>query len=136
MPSSSRPASPATRRGRRRCADELDPLLVYGSTKRALARWVRRQAPSSAWAGAGIALNAVAPGIVRTPMTEPILAHAGAAELLTASVPMPFGGVAGPDAVAAAIAFLTAETTTAITGQLLFIDGGADCVARGDDVWR
>ena len=37
-------------------------LLGYPTTKRAIARWVRREAPTDAWAGAGIALNAVAPG--------------------------------------------------------------------------
>ncbi|MEV6909242.1 SDR family oxidoreductase [Amycolatopsis sp. NPDC051071] len=40
---------------------------AYGIAKRALNRWVRRAAATPEWAGAGIALNAVAPGVVDTP---------------------------------------------------------------------
>ena len=113
----------------------LDAVTEYASTKRALARWVRANAPSAEWAGAGIALNAVGPGIVRTPMTEPLLAEPSLAELLEAGVPMPLGGVADPSAIATVLAFLTDAATTHVTGQVLFVDGGADCVLRGDDVF-
>src|SRR5262245_21827202 len=54
-------------------AAEGKGVFVYPSTKRALARWVRRTAPTEPWAGAGIPLNAVAPGVVTTPMTAPLL---------------------------------------------------------------
>lgn len=114
----------------------LDPVTVYASTKRALARWVRSRAVTSEWAGAGIALNAVAPGVVRTPMTEPILADAGGRALLEAATPMPYGGVVDPDVVAGVVAFLADASTCGVTGQVVFVDGGADCVLRGDDVWR
>jgi NAD(P)-dependent dehydrogenase (short-subunit alcohol dehydrogenase family) len=110
-------------------------LMAYSSSKRALARWVRRQAPTPAWAGAGIALNAVAPGIVETPMTAPVLADEAMRELAEAAVPMPYGGHARPEHVAEAIAFLAAAETQRITGQVLFVDGGADTVLRGDDIW-
>lgn len=119
-------------------ADELaaiDPMRVYASAKRALARWVRATAPTDAWAGAGIALNAVAPGVVRTPMTAALLDDPVTAELLLATVPMPFGGVADPGAVADVLAFLAGPALAAVTGQTLFIDGGAECVRRGDDIW-
>jgi len=114
----------------------LDVVKTYGSTKRALARWIRANAPSAEWAAAGIALNAIAPAVIRTPMTEPLLADPGAAAMLTDSLPMPYGGVADPSAVAHILAFLVSPDTTTITGQIVFIDGGADCVLRGDDVWR
>ncbi len=42
---------------------------IYGTTKRALALWIRRNAAKPEWAGAGIPLNAIAPGVVETPMT-------------------------------------------------------------------
>ena len=115
--------------------EHLHAITVYASTKRALARWVRTRAPMPDWAGAGIALNAVAPGTIRTPMTQPLLDDPAFTDILDASVPMPFGGVAEPDAVAAAFAFLTAAGTARITGQVLFVDGGADCVLRGNDVF-
>jgi NAD(P)-dependent dehydrogenase (short-subunit alcohol dehydrogenase family) len=110
-------------------------LAAYPSSKRALARWVRRQAPTEAWAGAGIALNAVAPGIVQTPMTEPLFADEGMRALMADAVPMPYGGHARPEHVAELIAFLAAPTTARLTGQVVFVDGGADAVLRGDDIW-
>ena len=48
--------------------------LNYSSSKQAVARWVRRNALAERFVGAGITLNAVAPGLVLTPMTEPLLA--------------------------------------------------------------
>src|SRR5690606_38926115 len=108
---------------------------AYSSSKRALVRWVRRQAPSEAWAGAGIALNSVAPGIVRTPMTAPLLDDPGLAELLTSSIPMPFQGVLGPEALAHHLVALTDHDLCGMTGQTVFVDGGSDCVRRGDDIW-
>jgi NAD(P)-dependent dehydrogenase (short-subunit alcohol dehydrogenase family) len=113
----------------------VDPGVVYASAKRALARWVRRQAPTASWAGAGIPLNAVAPGVIRTPMTEPLLADAETARTLTHTVPMPLGGIADAAAVATVLAFLTSEELQSVTGQVLFVDGGADCVTRGDAVF-
>ncbi len=116
-------------------AAEGTGLLGYPSSKRAIARWVRRQAPTGEWAGAGIALNAVAPGVVRTAMTEPLLADDGMRTLVDEAVPMPFGGHARPEDVAEVIAFLAAADTVRLTGQVVFVDAGADAVLRGDDVW-
>lgn len=116
-------------------AEGLDAVTVYASTKRALARWIRAHAPLAEWGGAGIAVNAVAPGIVRTPMTEPILADPAGADLLAAATPMPFGGIATPEALARLVAFLAGPDCEVVTGQVIFADGGADCVMRGDDIW-
>jgi NAD(P)-dependent dehydrogenase (short-subunit alcohol dehydrogenase family) len=116
-------------------AASLDPVTTYGSTKRALGRWVRINAPLADWAGAGIALNAIAPAVIRTPMIAPILDNAETAPLLEEAMPMPYGGVAAPEMVAHLLAFLVSPDTKAITGQVFMIDGGADCVLRGDDIW-
>lgn len=110
-------------------------LMAYPSTKTAVARWVRRNAPTDAWAGAGIGLNAVAPGVVKTAMTAPLLADESMRELVAASVPMPYGGHCDPSDVAELIAFLASPATMRITGQIVFVDGGADAVLRGDDLW-
>lgn len=109
--------------------------LGYPSSKRALARWIRRHAPTEEWAGAGIGLNAVAPGVVLTPMVQPLLADPAMRVLVEEAVPMPYGGHAEPEDIATAIDFLTHPDTVHITGQVLFIDSGADTVLRGDDVW-
>lgn len=122
--------------GRVACGDVSEPMTVYASSKRALARWTRSNAPSPAWAGAGIALNAVAPGVIRTAMTAPMLSDEATAAGLLQTVPMPFGGIAEPEAVAYALEFLTSPDVHAITGHTLFVDGGADCVRRSDDIWQ
>lgn len=109
--------------------------LVYGSTKAAVARWIRRTAPTADWAGAGIPLNAIAPGTITTPMTAPLLADAGMREVVDASVPMPLHGHATAEQVAPLLDWLTAPDNTHVTGQVVFIDGGADAVLRGDGAW-
>lgn len=118
----------------RRSIDE-EPGLAYFTSKVALSRWVRRTAPTPPWAGAGIALNAVAPGTVETPMTAPLLSSEAGRELTDQAVPMPLHGHATPEAVATVLDFLTSAETTHVTGQVLFVDGGADAVLRGDAVW-
>ena len=110
-------------------------LMGYPSSKRALARWVRRQAPTEAWAGAGIGLNAVAPGIVQTPMTEGMLVDEQMRPMMDAAVPMPYGGYCEPRHVAELIAFLASGDVERLTGQVVFVDGGADAVLRGEDIW-
>jgi NAD(P)-dependent dehydrogenase (short-subunit alcohol dehydrogenase family) len=110
-------------------------VLVYPSTKRALARWVRRAAPTDEWAGAGITLNAVAPGVVLTPMTDSLLGDPVWRTIVDDAVPMPLGGYAEPEEIAAVLDWLTSVDNTKVTGQVLFVDGGADVVLRPDDVW-
>ena len=116
-------------------AAETEPILAYPSSKRALARWVRRAAPTADWAGAGIALNAIAPGIVQTPMIQALLDDPAGREMLDTGVPMPLSGHARPQQIVPALMFLTSAENTVITGQVLFVDGGADAMIRGDDIW-
>ncbi|GAC1368113.1 MAG: hypothetical protein NVSMB43_01200 [Pseudarthrobacter sp.] len=66
--------------------------LIYASTKLALSRWVRRQAATAEWAGVGIPLNAVAPGIIATPMTADLIGTEQERESLLKMVPMPLNG--------------------------------------------
>ena len=109
--------------------------LLYSSSKAALARWVRRTAITPEWAGAGIALNAVAPGVVLTPMTDALVHDPRMREVMDRAVPMSLNGYASPEAVAAPLAFLASPENTHITGQVLFVDGGAEATLRGDSVW-
>lgn len=106
---------------------------VYSSSKRAVTRWLRRTAPTAVWAGAGIPLNAVAPGTVATPM----IAHRTPEEqaALSAGRPMPLGGLAEAAEVAAAIGWFLREDNTKVTGQILFVDGGGEALLRGDEPW-
>lgn len=109
--------------------------LIYGTTKRALARWIRRNAASADWAGAGIPLNAVAPGVVETPMTADLTASAEARKAALQMVPMPLNGIFQPRDVGYLLSWLTSEENAHLCGQVVFIDGGSDVVIRGDSTW-
>lgn len=123
-----------------RYADELPPESVagaYGCSKRALNRWVRRVAPSAEWAGSGIALNVVAPGVVDTPAAAWIMSSPEARAAVEAAAPQPFGGFPGrPEWIAEIILWLACEANRFVTGQVLFADGGAEAAAIGDQHWR
>ncbi len=108
---------------------------VYPSSKRALSRWVRRAAISADYAGAGIALNAVAPGTVLTPMTEGLLSDPDTVKMVDASVPMPLNYHQKPESIAEVLIFLTSPENTHMAGQTIYVDGGADASLRGDDIW-
>lgn len=108
---------------------------IYSSTKRALSRWVRRQAATDDWAGASIPLNAVAPGVIATPMTADLLATEEAREHVMSMVPMPLNGVAEAGTVAHLLVWLGSEENTHLCGQIVYIDGGSDVVLRGEAVW-
>lgn len=112
-----------------------NPSMAYLTSKTALARWVRRTAPSQEWAGTGIALNAIAPGTVRTPMTAELLDAPGGIDMVDAAVPMPLSGHADAKDIAPLLEFLASADNTRVAGQVVFIDGGADAAIRGDSTW-
>jgi NAD(P)-dependent dehydrogenase (short-subunit alcohol dehydrogenase family) len=113
----------------RHLASQMSGQLVYGSSKLALARWVRRNATLSDWAGAGIRLNAVAPGAVRTPLLDGGLQHPDYGPAIR-NYPIPLGGFGRPEQVAAAIAFLLSSESSYCCGTILYVDGGTDAMAR------
>ncbi|WP_345205701.1 SDR family oxidoreductase [Fodinibacter luteus] len=108
---------------------------IYPSSKRALSRWVRRQAPTQRWAGCGIPLNAVAPGIVDTPMVADLFATPESAAAVDEMVPMPLGGHMAAEDAARLLVWMASEENTHVCGQTIYVDGGSDAVLRGDDVW-
>lgn len=116
-------------------ADEQTAGLIYASTKKAFAQWVRRAAPSPDWAGASIPLNAVAPGVIATPMTTEYTSTPEARKAILEMVPMPLNGIAEPIVVANLLAWLTSEENSHLCGQVVFVDGGSDAVIRGDATW-
>ena len=69
-------------------------------------------------ASRGITVNAVAPGIIESPMTR----TAFPTERIKALVPMKRAGT--PDEVAALVAFLTTDQAGYISGQCISINGG------------
>jgi NADP-dependent 3-hydroxy acid dehydrogenase YdfG len=79
----------------------------------------------------GIRVTEVAPGMVETEFS--LVRFDGDAER-AAGVYAGLQPLSAAD-VAELIAFLAAPEAVRITGQVVFVDGGADTLLRGDDVW-
>lgn len=113
-------------------AREGDSATAYPATKAALARWVRRTAPGAEWAGSGIGLNAVAPGLVETAFVEetrndPVLGR------LIGGFPLPLGRGGRAEEVAAFVAFLLTGGGSFFCGSFLVCDGGTEALLRPND---
>jgi NAD(P)-dependent dehydrogenase (short-subunit alcohol dehydrogenase family) len=74
------------------------------------------------WASRGVRVNAIAPGLIDTPMTAPMAAFPELLESELAHVPM--GRLGVPDEVAAAALFLSSSSASYLTGHTLAVDGG------------
>jgi NAD(P)-dependent dehydrogenase (short-subunit alcohol dehydrogenase family) len=116
----------------RRLGDDVGSVAAYPATKLAVARWVRREATGSAWAGAGIRLNAVAPGMIDTPLVAEGRADPKMAPMLDL-LPLPVGRVGRPEEIAALVAFLLGPEAGFFCGSVVYADGGTDALLRTED---
>ncbi|KAH6896543.1 hypothetical protein B0T10DRAFT_505801 [Thelonectria olida] len=93
---------------------------AYGASKGGLLSLTRSQA--EAWSPSGVLCNAIAPGLVQTPLAEtvfsdPVKVKTHADRTLTGRNGMPrdFAGVA---------VYLASDASATVTGQTIFVDGG------------
>ncbi len=94
---------------------------AYSPSKAALIMLVRVLAQE--WAAAGIRVNAISPGLIKTAMTAPIYADPVKTAAREALVPMHRIGVPESD-IAGIAAFLISNDAGYITGQNIIADGG------------
>jgi NAD(P)-dependent dehydrogenase (short-subunit alcohol dehydrogenase family) len=114
-------------------ADAIGSISAYPASKLALTRWARHHAPTEGWAGAGIALNVLAPGAVETPL----LAAARADELLgplLEAFPMPVGRYGTASELAGVVEFLLSDDARYLCGSVVVVDGGTEALLRADDL--
>ena len=93
---------------------------AYAASKGAVAQFTRALAVELA--PDGVRVNAIAPGVIATPMTESTRADPGALGRFMARTPM--ARVGEPEEAAAAVVFLVSPLASYITGAVLPVDGG------------
>jgi NAD(P)-dependent dehydrogenase (short-subunit alcohol dehydrogenase family) len=92
----------------------------YGSAKAGLVTLTHNLARH--WVGHGIRVNAVAPGVIETPMTAPMAAFP---ELLASEIAhIPMGRLGTPAEITGCALFLASSAASYITGHVLAADGG------------
>lgn len=93
---------------------------LYGLSKAALAQLARNLAVE--WGPRGVRVNSISPGLMRTPLAEPLLQDAGFMARRMQATPLRRAGE--PHEVAAVVALLAGRAGGFITGQNLVVDGG------------
>ncbi len=93
---------------------------VYAATKAGIVQLARTAAAE--WAAAGVRVNALAPGVVETPLTRPIESRPAWKQAYTDKTLV--GRWATAEEIAAPAVFLLSPAAGYITGSVLFVDGG------------
>lgn len=113
-------------------ADAAGSVATYPATKTAICRWVRRQATGADWAGAGIRLNAVSPGMIETALVAEQRADTEMGPMLDL-LPIPLGRGGRPEEIAALVEFLLGPDAGFFCGSVVLADGGTEALLRPDD---
>ena len=93
---------------------------VYAATKAGIVQLVRTLAAELG--PHGVRVNAIAPGVVETPLTEPIQADTAWSQAYAAKSVL--GRWAAADELVGATVFLASQAGSYVTGSVLFVDGG------------
>ncbi len=107
----------------------MDLRAAYAATKAGISGLVRSLAIE--WGPKGVTVNAVGPGIIKTPLTKAYMEQFP--EKVKASIAnTPLGRLGEPEDVADVVMFLASEKARFITGQTIYVDGG---ISAGSSWW-
>ena len=99
----------------------MNVRAVYSATKAAVSGLVRSAAVE--WGPHGVRVNAVAPGVIRTPLTDAYMRN-NPDRAAAAETEVPLRRVGTPEEVADMVLVLAGRPSRFITGQTIFVDGG------------
>jgi len=97
--------------------------IAYGTSKGAVDATTRLIAYE--WAKYKVFVNAIAPTVVATELTRPVLNKPELAKSLLARIPL--GRFEEPEDIIGPVVFLASSASDFITGQVIYVDGGATC---------
>jgi NAD(P)-dependent dehydrogenase (short-subunit alcohol dehydrogenase family) len=100
--------------------------LAYSAAKAGVVALTRGAAQEY---GPTIRVNCVSPGIIRTPLSEPMFALDGALDPAWEATPL--GRAGTPEEVAEVFLFLASDASRYITGQDIVVDGGIGLAQPG-----
>ncbi|MGC0367407.1 NAD(P)-dependent dehydrogenase (short-subunit alcohol dehydrogenase family) [Rhodococcus sp. 27YEA15] len=116
-------------KAKRAADEELNSDVSYPVSKIAQMRWMRAQAISADWIGAGIRLNGLAPGNTDTAMFAERFTDGEFASNATAVMAaVPAGRTLTADEVAGVAHFLVGPDGAPFVGSVVFCDGGYDAL--------
>lgn len=93
---------------------------LYGLSKATLSQMARNLAVE--WGPAGVRVNAIAPGLIRTPLAEELMANRAFMERRLAMTPL--RRVGEPSEIAGVVVMLAGRAGGFISGQTIVVDGG------------
>jgi NAD(P)-dependent dehydrogenase (short-subunit alcohol dehydrogenase family) len=93
---------------------------VYAATKAGLVQLLRTAAAELG--PQGVRVNAIAPGVVETPLTAQIKANPAWYDAYAQKSAL--GRWARPDELAGAVVYLASDASSFVTGSVLYVDGG------------
>ena len=111
--------------------DTLDGHTAYAGSKQGVTRWMRRN--TATYAAAGVRMNAIAPGITKTPLTDKVMDDPSLGQVMKDfGDTVPTGSIGRPEQIASAVCYLLKPEADFFCGAMIFVDGGHDAMLRPD----